>query len=440
MKKGSYRSTFAAAPTVRGAAALVLCALLLTGCENVKELKETLWPFEPNSAGEGDERPLAATAEDEVAPEPALVTKVQSRLSELGYQPGPVDGVMGPKTRSALRRYQMVEGLPVDGRITQPLLVRLTGSSAAAEPQPKAQSNPQSEAQSEPPAPGASAAGAGRVLGPPPAYQEGSRFVYADGEVRTVVSVDGDQVDWQSSRDGYAVARSNFLLPSLSWSSSETGGQRTIDEPAHDLWPHASGEAITFSARTLIKQKTQPDGGREITETWRCQVGAEAELAVRAGTFATRRITCDGELQPDGTSLTKTWHYAPELGHYVLFEETDADGRSQRRSELLAIMPSTETWPPAARAGLGWALEHALETSADGERTTWSSSAVDLEVVIEPGARVAFGEKDTCRNFVQIWSEPDGERVYPGLSCREASGEWRIPGPKSGIAVATGGE
>jgi len=430
MTKGSYRSTFAAAPTVRGAAALVLCALLLSGCENVKELKETLWPFEPSSAsataGEGGERPLAAAAEDEVAPEPALVTKVQSRLSELGYQPGPVDGVMGPKTRSALRRYQMVEGLPVDGRITEPLLVRLTGSSAAAvEPRPE---------------PSPPAAGAGPVLGSPPAYQEGSRFVYADGEVRTVVSVDGDQVDWKSSRDGYLVARSNFLVPSLSWSSAESGGQRTIDEAAHDLWPHEAGDEITFSARTLTKQKTQPDGGREITETWRCQVGAEAELAVRAGSFATRRMTCDGDLEPDGTSLQKTWHYAPELGHYVLFEETDGDGQTQRRRELLAIVPSTEAWPPAARAGLGWAIEHALETSADGERTTWSSSAVDLEVVIEPGARVALGDKDTCRNFVQVWSRPDGERVYPGLSCREPSGEWRIPGLEAGIAVATGDE
>jgi hypothetical protein len=103
-------------------------------------------------------------------------------------------------------------------------------------------------------------------------------------------------------------------------------------------------------------------------------------------------------------------------------------------------VPSTEAWPPAARAGLGWAIEHALETSADGERTTWSSSAVDLEVVIEAGARVALDDKDTCRNFVQIWSRPDGERVYPGLSCREPSGEWRIPGLEAGIAVATGDE
>ena len=89
-----------------------------------------------------------------------------------------------------------------------------------------------------------------------------------------------------------------------------------------------------------------------------------------------------------------------------------------------------------ARAGLGWAFEHALETAEDGEETIWSSSAVDTQVVIKPGPRVAAGRRQTCRSFVQVWSEPDGERTYPGLACRAGSGKWAIPGLDAGMTVA----
>jgi hypothetical protein len=42
-----------------------------------------------------------------------LVKLVQNRLRNLGYQVGPVDGVVGPKTMKALERFQMKQDLPV---------------------------------------------------------------------------------------------------------------------------------------------------------------------------------------------------------------------------------------------------------------------------------------------------------------------------------------
>ncbi len=45
-----------------------------------------------------------------------LVASTQSGLARLGYAPGPSDGVIGPRTRSAIREYQTDHGLPVDGR------------------------------------------------------------------------------------------------------------------------------------------------------------------------------------------------------------------------------------------------------------------------------------------------------------------------------------
>jgi hypothetical protein len=43
------------------------------------------------------------------------VSAVQSRLIDLGYDPGPVDGVFGPRTEAAVRQYQQNSGLAVDG-------------------------------------------------------------------------------------------------------------------------------------------------------------------------------------------------------------------------------------------------------------------------------------------------------------------------------------
>jgi lipid-binding SYLF domain-containing protein len=45
------------------------------------------------------------------------VKKAQEKLRDKGYDPGPADGVLGPQTKSALRKYQESENLPVTGRL-----------------------------------------------------------------------------------------------------------------------------------------------------------------------------------------------------------------------------------------------------------------------------------------------------------------------------------
>lgn len=45
----------------------------------------------------------------------AAVTELQRALTKLGYNPGPVDGVFGPKTEVAVRSFQAAKGLAVDG-------------------------------------------------------------------------------------------------------------------------------------------------------------------------------------------------------------------------------------------------------------------------------------------------------------------------------------
>jgi hypothetical protein len=58
-------------------------------------------------------------------PPPQVVARVQEYLSLLGYQPGPVDGVMGKQTRQAVEQYQRDHGLPVDGLPSEQLVAHM---------------------------------------------------------------------------------------------------------------------------------------------------------------------------------------------------------------------------------------------------------------------------------------------------------------------------
>lgn len=63
--------------------------------------------------------PAGATAE------PRFIREAQRALGELGFRPGPVDGVVGRKTRDALARYQRSQKIPVTGSLDTETMVRL---------------------------------------------------------------------------------------------------------------------------------------------------------------------------------------------------------------------------------------------------------------------------------------------------------------------------
>lgn len=58
-----------------------------------------------------------------------LVRETQKNLKRLGYEIGDLDGVMGAKTRNAIKHFQRKEGLKVTGVPSQVLLKKLINSS-----------------------------------------------------------------------------------------------------------------------------------------------------------------------------------------------------------------------------------------------------------------------------------------------------------------------
>ena len=71
---------------------------------------------------------LADIKKRKAAADKVLISKIQERLSTLGYYLGSRDGIFGPETRSAIREYQHRKGLAVDGKPSEGLLSRLRTS------------------------------------------------------------------------------------------------------------------------------------------------------------------------------------------------------------------------------------------------------------------------------------------------------------------------
>ena len=75
--------------------------------------------------------PIAQAVPQGAPAQPSLnqsVSNLQSQLAARGYDPGPVDGVMGERTRAAIRAYQRDRQMPVDGQVSQALVSSLASN------------------------------------------------------------------------------------------------------------------------------------------------------------------------------------------------------------------------------------------------------------------------------------------------------------------------
>jgi PBP1b-binding outer membrane lipoprotein LpoB len=76
------------------------------------------------TAAVATDQKAASDATEIVKPTPAEVRKIQQALLDAGFNPGPVDGLIGQKTMAALESFQKQKGLAV-GHITKETLQAL---------------------------------------------------------------------------------------------------------------------------------------------------------------------------------------------------------------------------------------------------------------------------------------------------------------------------
>ncbi len=80
---------------------------------------------------------VVATEAQDVAANTALVREIQFMLLRLGMDPGPIDGIVGPQTLGAVRKFQAKSGLPIadlinDAKISAVFLARLRAEASRA--------------------------------------------------------------------------------------------------------------------------------------------------------------------------------------------------------------------------------------------------------------------------------------------------------------------
>ena len=91
--------------------------LLATLIVSVLSIWSAVVAGQPRHPGESSAQAPALT--------PDQVKQAQEALKTEGLHPGPVDGVVGPRTRQALRAYQARTGLPQTGVLDDPTFHRL---------------------------------------------------------------------------------------------------------------------------------------------------------------------------------------------------------------------------------------------------------------------------------------------------------------------------
>lgn len=412
------------------AAGLLVSAGLLSGCQTLKSLGLP-WPTmdeppaaaQPPGALEGGpatrDEALPATRDEALLAtrNKTVVAWVQRGLTKLGYAPGRADGIPGRKTRRAISAYQSKAGLVPNGQVSIALADQI--EKAVRKRQRRAE-RARKRRQTAKKAGGHKAA--------PPVYEVGTTFVYSNGRVETVAGLKGDMVRWVRGDGTKFTAHRNFLLPWFYWQTKTETGALKLNRGPKALWPKTAGRELSFAAEATI-QDNVGSGIADRTEAWHCRFDGTERLTVTAGRFKTLKMTCVRDESDMLPALERTWYYAPAIGHYVrVVDASPEDGLAAQETDLVAIRPSGEAWPPIARAALSRAVKQALDSGKSGEETPWTSSGVTTRVTIKPtsGFRAVDGKR--CRTFLQTWAGSAGKRRYPSAACQDSSGRWRIPG------------
>jgi peptidoglycan hydrolase-like protein with peptidoglycan-binding domain len=230
-------------------------ALLLAGCELPSSFEDLTKVFEGETQEDQVEKASVEQPQDdadaaaaqagsteqsdaaETGPTREMVLTAQTLLAGLGYDPGPLDGLAGPKTRDAVRKYQADADTPTDGRITEALLERLADSDGG-------KTGPDDGPDL-----------ASQAL---PVYAPGDTFIYSDGRTETVTDIDGDQVRWQSNDGTDVTAYRDFVLPAIRRETNLLNEQTTADAGPGALWPLKAEREVSFFAKTEVTHKASP--------------------------------------------------------------------------------------------------------------------------------------------------------------------------------------
>ncbi len=339
------------------------------------------------------------------APTRAETAEIQRLLVEQGYDPGPVDGLLGPRTTTAIGQYQRDKGLARTGMASRELLAHLRN-------QPRA-------------APTVLAVEPAAALG---GYEVGERYVFAGGVTHDVVEARAGRIKWQTSDGESYRALQPVGLPVLEWEYGSWRGRNEALRDTEASWPPSRGIAAGFDVRAEEWNVEDGDrGSRQKTELrWSCLNEGPREVEVPAGRFTVDVIACERWPVPAGEWHRRIWYFAPSVGHYVRRDDLDTAGLQVESLSLVAALPGGGR---AVQTGLRGVLRDTLSNRAPNDPAVWNEPAGARRFVIRVTRDYKDPDGKACRAYTITRAGPDRRRDFPGVSCYDKSKkQWRVPG------------
>jgi len=274
---------------------------------------------------------------------------------------------------------------------------------------------------------------------PLPHYQVGTKFIYSNGTWEKVVETGPDWVKWVNQNKNISTGSPDITYKRTNWQTSRRQGSRTFNQvkywlgtPASTLWPLAAGNVTTFDESGIWYAEDGEE--HRYNSFWRCKVEGTETVSVAAGDFETWKITCarypDNLRYPGSRAREyRTWNYAPVIGHWVL-EIRDYNGfKSNRRKELIAVVPDLNavTSDEDEIRQVRKQFQNVLEGRRKNMPYILAGAKSDLAVTITPKKTFRRTGGAVCRQYVQNITVEGSDHDYFGIACRGPGGGWRIP-------------
>ena len=350
------------------------------------------------------------------------VTTAQRQLSALGYDAGPVDGVLGKQTEIAIKHFQVDAEMNVDGKLTPSLIYRLKERHAKHQAW-QARATPKNENLAR-----ESGKASISLDSAGPSYEVGDTYVYTDGQVETVSRVGTERTLWESAGGSIYTKYRNFILPPISWKSGSAKGENQVHPADGTKWPPAITGDVVFSVVSKAVGGSL-DNPKAWSGKWRCAAKGVSPVKAIVGQFDTLVIECNRAEPEPGTWKKRTWYYVQEVGNYVRRIDLIHGTGQKLTVDLVAVHPGGKGWPPAARGGLDWAIQGALDTGDYENTVEWRSSAIGAMFNIRLEGDVHASGKVDCRRYSIKRTGPEQVRLFPAIACKTPGAErWLIPG------------
>ena len=254
-----------------------------------------------------------------------------------------------------------------------------------------------------------------------PDYAPGERYNYDNGRNETVIAREGSILTWRTNNGVVRKTYRNFTIPYLSWQTATRRGTSITNANPAMLWPLRVGNSENFE---FIRTAEDNDGGnrRDYKQTWQCKVEDTETVRIALGSYDTFVIVCH-RYNGKTWRQTRTFYYAPSVGHYILRRDSYLSGPSARR-ELVSYGFNSTVFSVADQQTLTKTVQESLSNNHNGEVTYWRGGSGGPTIGISPLTMETNSKGLTCRNYEGVFGDTGRLRINRRYACRRPDGVW----------------